>query len=194
MTTLQGRRIAFVATMVVLPIMYGCSTLQRIGDPNQPIPPEGAADPFVVITRESAFVFLPREPPAPQPPPHGLLVAVWPDGKMVRAVSEDGAGRAYVTAHLTTEQVAGIRRTLGRSGIFWPVIIPIVIDADTEELTLRWGKHDRTWRHMPETGNDDCCSNHRITAIRQALFAVPLTDAKPTDVEPQWTRRALPSE
>ncbi len=137
------------------------------------------------------FVFMYADPGYVGPGsnrPDGLLLAIWPDGNMVRAVSASQAGRAYSKGRLTAAEVGEVRRILGESGILQMSIESNVApDRSFEAFTVRWGKTVRTWAHSPgfeNTGNASS-ANVRITELKKRLLAITPADSVPEPVD-RW--------
>ena len=173
------------ATALVSTLIIGCAGVRNVGDPDHPLHSARADAPFVFIHCTPAY-----GPPWRA----GTLVAVWNDGTIVRAASEDQLGQSYVRARLTPEQLAHVRRLLGDSGLLtdhsqsW-----LIVDAAAETLAVRYDNQVKTWAHSPgfeNTSNHDS-TDPRITRLKQALLAIPLDNPTP---EPAATFSTYPND
>lgn len=156
--------------VVIAPVV---SCVSPVADPNRPFPDQQSEKPFLF------FHLLPAYSPKPV---SGIMVAVWPDGKIVRATSESATGREYVGARLSSDQMTALRREIAQSGILSDNGVGmLVLDAASETLLLRWGKTVKSWSHSPGfegTGNSNC-TNPRITAMKRYLMSLALDHALP---------------
>lgn len=143
------------------------------------------------------FVFMELFPAYSSHPVAGLLLAIWSDGRILRVRSEAEIGKAYVRGRLAPEQIKQARDALGRSGILTTSDEDrgSIMDASSEELTVRWGDAARMWHHNPgnENTNNADATDPRITQLRHELLALPMAEvvSEPAEspwIPPEWRR------
>src|SRR5688572_22530846 len=86
-----------------------CNPIQNVGDPGKPLPSSHPDRPFLFIRRISAYTR--------HPSPSGVIIAVYPDGRIIRATSESAVGQSYIRGHLSPDDLARARRILKDSGL-----------------------------------------------------------------------------
>src|SRR5688572_30530164 len=168
-----GRDLVTAAAALILIFTIGCAGVRHVGNPTHPLPSTRDDAPFVFIYCTSGYSSRLHA---------GTLVAVWNDGTIVRAASEEQLGQSYVRSRLTPAQLAHVRSLLGASGLLTDHSEQfLVIDAPAENLTVRYGARLKTWAHSPgfeDTGNHDS-TDPRITRLKHALLALPLETPTP---------------
>jgi hypothetical protein len=161
----------------------GCAN----GPRSLPRPPSVRPDvPFVFVWEASGYVL-------PEDNHTGVLIAVWSDGRIIRATNRDQCGRSYVRAMLSPTQLHDVCRAIEQSGVLRSrPNLPILVDFSTEQLSVRRGRRFYEWTHCPGlsgTNNADS-TNPRLAAIVDALMALPLIDPRPEPAKP-WRGRFL---
>ncbi|MBK8267591.1 MAG: hypothetical protein IPK83_04515 [Planctomycetes bacterium] len=131
------------------------------------------AKPFVFMRYMSGNVMS----DSPQWKRIGTLVAVWPDGTIVRAESEELSGQSYLKGRLTAEQVSELRNEVDRSGVltFENHVVPC---GESTGLTVRTSSGMKTvayWREneMPTAFKD----------MKNYLFSLKMDNPTPVAAE-----------
>ena len=127
--------------------------------------------------------------------PHsGVLLAIWPDGKIVRAIMRDQWGKAYVAGVLPANQLAEVAQIINQSKILGSKrVTSLIVDAASEELGLRIGSKAEMWYQNPGalgTNNSDS-ADPRISALVEQLMAMPTADLH---LEPADRWKTYPEE
>jgi hypothetical protein len=162
----------------------GCNPIEKVGQPDQPLPTYHLDRPFL-------FIHMTPDYPAPNRRlVSGVIIAIYPDGRIIRAASESTIGESYIRGHLSPENLAQARRILHDSGLLSTK--PggsLVVDAAAEHVGIRYGARVTSWAHSPgfENSNNSDSTNPRITRLKNHLLALPLEDARP-DPSQEWSR------
>ena len=127
--------------------------------------------------------------------PHsGVLLAIWPDGKIVRAIMRDQWGKAYVAGVLPANQLAEVAQIINQSKILGSKrVTSLIVDAASEELGVRIGSKAEMWYQNPGalgTNNSDS-ADPRISALVEQLMAMPTADLH---LEPADRWKTYPEE
>ena len=105
------------------------------------------------------FIFLYRFPKYPVPGEQmvsGLVVAIWQDGRVVRAKSEAQVGCSYVQGTLTEAQLADTIAIIEKSGILKDTAESFVtMDAGYESIIIRTSGQIITWAESPSFEKSD---------------------------------------
>ncbi len=174
-----------LSSLLIL-LLSSCTTqVSKAGQPNIPLPADPLDRPFLFIEIKPAF-----SPDAIS----GLLVAVWNDGRILRAKSDADIGKSYLRGTLTPQQLHEVRDALGKSKVLSSHQAGgLIVDAMSEWLFVRWGDAVQYWSHSPGYKNTNNApeSDVRITKLHQQLMTLPLhnpTANPPGDpwIPPQW--------
>jgi hypothetical protein len=115
---------------------------------------------------------------------HGIVIAVWPDGRLLRASDLSDARQGYIQGHVSEDDMMALRTFIADSGVFEWLAVSHIDMADAR-LMLCSAQGRRVWR---EDANSPEASP--LASIRNHLLALPYSD--PRHVEPvpisQWTR------
>lgn len=178
-----------VLPLIALFTLVGTGTGCAYGPRSLPAPPTSRPDvPFVFVYETSGFVLAADDY-------GGVLVAVWPDGRVIRASSRHECGRSYVRTMLSPAQLNYVCRAIVHSGVpHSKPDAPLVVDAATEQVSVRRGRRFYRWIHCPGfTGTNNADStNPQLTAAVDALMALPLNDPQPEPAD-RWRGR-FPAE
>jgi len=173
-----------LAAIPIYLLIPGCNPIHNVGDPNKPLPEYHPDRPFLFILTTSGY-------PGPgQRMISGVIVAIYPDGRVIRATSESTIGESYIRGRLSPEHLAQARRILHDSGLLSTK--PggsLVVDAAAEHVGVRYGKRVISWAHSPgfESTNNASNTSSRITRLKKELLALPLEDPKPEPPQ-EWSR------
>lgn len=108
----------------------------------------------------------------------GLIVAVWSDGRILRAESERAVGVTYVEGKLTQEQLRqAIKRIRGSRGICAPQV-PLTLDAPYETIILRTKTGCMKRMHNYTNPYDSSSYVAALAEIRKLLWGFHLESAK----------------
>ena len=127
--------------------------------------------------KEVPFVFIRYASGMPGPNTEsrvGIVAAVWRDGMIVRALSEETIGKSYIRGMLSKEQLKNLQGVIEETGI--PSTEPggrFALDAASESLTLRTIDGVLTWGYSPRLYR-----NEAISRIKAELMTI-----KPEKVE-----------
>src|ERR1051325_11722955 len=86
----------------------GCNSVRNVGNPQKPLPAAPPDRPFLFIYESGGHS---------RHAAHGVLLAIYPDARIIRATSESTVGQSYIRGRLSPENFAKARRTLGDSGL-----------------------------------------------------------------------------
>lgn len=115
---------------------------------------------------------------------YGPIVAVWPNGRIVRITSEDAIGKRYVEGILTPSEVEGLLRYITTNERILKLdggyIMP---DSDFERVFIRLKDRRITYgESLP--AYPDVRRTAEFTALRRHLMSLELPNARP--VAPPW--------
>ncbi len=168
--SIRHRRVVIWIACVglTLSLLPGCSNHEPKLKPNR------TDVPFVFIRLYSGMT-------GPgQTPQFGTIAALWPDGTLVRAVSDDQVGKSYVKGSISADQLDMVRKAISETGILQEKSESmVVVDAASIHLNIRHEKGMQSWAYSPPIQKDD-----RITAIKKKLMSLPLSDESPVDAAP----------
>lgn len=157
-------------------ILIGCGDHSLNGIRNSGPPASRAAKPFLVI-RQTPQYPLPGERPI-----WGLVAAVWPDGTVLRPISEATLERPYLRGQLNSAQMSELRRLI-EAGNFPGRSTDLVVDAGAIQLSLIEGT---THVQYAESTPLDAS---RLRRLIDFLFAAKI-DGEPStfdgQVPPEW--------
>jgi hypothetical protein len=158
----------------------GCNPIDNVGDPKKPLPEYHPDRPLLFI----------HQTPSQRGTFYGVIVAIYPDGRIIRTTSESALGESYIRGRLSTEDFAKARRILHDSGILSTK--PggsVVLHSRVENLGVRYGARVSSWGHSPdfENTNNSSSYNPRITKLKNDLLALPIQDSKPEPAA-EWYR------
>jgi hypothetical protein len=173
-----------ILAVVAVSIFFipACNPIRNVGDPRKPLPSYHPDRPFLFIHSISGYT---RDPL-----PSGVVIAIYPDGRIIRATSQSAVGQSYLRGHLSPDDLARARRILKDSGLLSSK--PggfLVMHAASDHVGVRYGNRVTSWAHTPglENTNNSSATNPRITRLKQELLALPVQDAKPEPPE-EWAR------
>jgi hypothetical protein len=154
-------------------VVRGCNPIHNVGDPDKPLAEYHPDRPFLFVHRDT-----------------GLVMAIYPDGRVIRATSESTVGESYIRGRLSPQDVAQARRILHDSGLLstkpggW-----VVLHSDVECVGVRYGERITSWAHSPgfENTNDSSNTNPRINQLKKELLALPVQEPKPEPSQ-EWNR------
>lgn len=152
------------------------SIYSRVKDPHYPLSSQKNDLPFLFLHH------FPGHPAQGERLSAGTIVAIWPNGTIVRAKSETEIGHTYIRGRLTSKQLDDVRSELGQSGLLKSSDRnPLVVDAASERVVIRWDGIVRQWAHSP--GNEGTINsnstNPKITALKSYLMALPVDHPAP---------------
>ncbi len=179
----RSRTIALLLTFLLMgglsiDLLNACSNpIEKVGEPDKPLPEYHADRPFL---------FIHITPANSRRAVSGLILAIYPDGRIIRVTSESTIGESYIRGRLSTENLAQARRMLHDSGLLStkPGGV-VVVDGGAEHVGIRYEKHVTSWAHTP--GYDYGPVGSRITQLKKNLLALPLEDPKPEPPQ-EWDR------
>lgn len=139
--------------------------------------------PFLVVHRYPGYVG-PRSATG-----SGLIAAVWRNGRIVRASTEDDIGQVYMEGRLATEKLDGLVSYLNASGV--------MTEPEEDTLLVLDAASDHVYVHLPHRILHAAESLPRKgeTAIRDLEFVLldmEIEEAKPATG--RWVRPHLPRE
>jgi hypothetical protein len=112
---------------------------------------------------------------------HGLLVAVWADGRVIRATAETAIGVSYVQGRVDEKQLSVVRDFIETNRALLEERKPLIIDAASEHLVY-CGDHGTivcdetvcqgTWPYGGITA---------LSKLRTLLMELQLRDTAPAD-------------
>jgi len=163
---------------LVLFFIQGCKDTKMVFDKSRP------EVPFLFIYRTSGY------PALNQKPPCGLVIAIWQDGKIVRAKSAAKVGRPHLEGKLTTEQLRRLLVIIEQSGaLSCRAKQYVIIDGSNEELTLRLSNGLVTWAASPDLAS---CNQQGIKDLREYLLklkaAHEIATEWPKEYPTEWSR------
>ena len=182
------RAISLIAILILLAVLSsyfllpGRNPILNVGDPSKPLPQDHSDLPFLFINMDPGYTTPPRI--------LGVIVAIYPDGRIIRVVSESTVGQSYIRGRLSPEQVAKARRILHDSGLLSTGGRDTkMADAPTEQVGVRYGKLVGWWAHNPgfEKTKWSSATNPSITRLKKELLALPVEDPKPEPPK-EWSR------
>src|SRR4051812_47075922 len=109
------RAISLIANLILLAVVSTYFLLPRfnpihnVGDPNNPLPKYPPARPFLFINMDPGWT--------PPPRKTGVIVAIYPDGHIIRVTSQSAIGESYIRGRLSPEHLTQARRILHDSGL-----------------------------------------------------------------------------
>jgi hypothetical protein len=137
----------------------------------RPIPCEVVADqPFAAAAQYGGL----------GPGPTGLLVAIWPDGSVLRATDIEKRPREYVRGRVSREDVERLRDEIEQSGFWTWEAGGVPMDFPELRLAVCDGERRRTLRSVPAPGLQ--------AALTERLLVLALDDPEPTAEPPpgEW--------
>ena len=164
----------YAACCVVL--LAGCSDKKRVSQSPSLECEESRMDvPFVMFHR------YPNYPVPNQESICGPIVAVWPDGRIVRVASEDVIGKAYVEGTLASAQLRELLRFIETNeGLLDLDGGEVIVDAAWERLGIRLKGHRLEYG---ETVGDYASLRHNpeMAALRQHLMSLVIREPRPAE-------------
>jgi hypothetical protein len=161
-------------------LIAGCNPIYNVGDPKKALPEYHRDRPFLFIHQD----------PSQRGKTYGVIVAIYPDGRIIRTTSEATVGESYIRGRLSTEDLAKARRILHDSGLL--STRPggsTVLHVEAEFVGVRYGERVTSWAHSPgfENTNNGSATNPRITKLKKELLALPVQEPQPEPVA-EWHR------
>jgi hypothetical protein len=113
----------------------------------------------------------------------GLLVAVWPDGAIVRARSLRRPWEGHVAGRISAADLRRIKAVVETSPIWQVPSGGPGVDQDFELLTMVRGSVRRGWMETPGVGGTP-----HLGAVRRVALGLRVLEAARTneDVTPEW--------
>jgi len=180
------RAISLIAILILLAALSTYFFLPRfnpihnVGDPNKPLPGYRPDRPFLFINMDSGYS---------NERITGVIVAIYPDGHIIRATSESTVGKSYIRGRLSPEKLAKARRILHDCGLLSTRGRDTEMsDAPVEQVGVRHGKRVSWWARNPGFENTKWSdvTNSSITRLKKELLALPVEE--PTPEPPQaWS-------
>ena len=121
--------------------------------------------------------------PGLSPSPIGVVVAVWPDGRILRAKVASDPGKGHVSGRLSEAQLARLNRVVSESGI-WESKQPNMV-SDSQEDLIAVCKGDRRRLLRDESGSRHPQSAQRRLERYLRNIRVPVETRAP-DVSDEW--------
>lgn len=175
---------AFFVGILLLSCIHGCEqreSLDDLGNSDKSIPNGPAGVPFVFIYVTPAY--------SEEIQPGGVLLAIWKDGKIIRAKTEADLGKSYIKGRLTGDQLMQVRRILAKSGVLQtPRSGGLIVDARAEWLVVRWGRTVRAWTQNPDfDATPEKTTKPRMNTTKLQLLSIVPEESAPEPSE-AWTK------
>lgn len=165
-----------------LTVVVAVSTVIPACSPDQKAEPPSNTLVFDSTRQNVPFIFIRYYPGGMRPEiadRRGIVAAVWQDGTVIRARTEELTGQAYVRGKLGADGLAELRRTIESTRILTSE--PggqSAADAAIVDLTLRDESGLRIWSYPVRLAVDE-----RIIAIKASLMSIELTEVESIDAD-----------